>query len=99
MPDLKWSGLHDAVLVAARLDWGSGSAILELRVWGFEQPRIRARGLRRLEVPREHAWGPSASILDAKHEHDAERERLDLQMQSGDLIRIEADEIRLVEGT
>ena len=98
MPDFQSSDFHDAVLVAARLDWDSGTATLELRVWGFVQPRICARGLRRLEVRREHAWGPSVSILEAKHEHDAARERLELQMQSGDLIRIEAEEIRLAEG-
>ena len=90
--DLAWGHLHDAALVGIDVDWDSGEVTVRLRVPHHERARITARAARLLECPREQPWGPSASVNEVRRiAHGAEpTSRLEIEMQSGDMIVIVA---------
>lgn len=69
-------------------DWADGTASVRLQPSGPEVV-IEATGVSRLEVPRRQPWGPSVSVNEAILIDRTVR----LEMQSGDTLVIEADEI------
>lgn len=85
--------LHDATLLSVHLDWETGNAVFTLRT-GLPAPKhlaITAIGTSDLRCPRRAPWGASASINEVRgptaHE---DQEHLELEMQSGDVLRISA---------
>jgi hypothetical protein len=93
--------LHDAIVEEIVIDWSSGT----LRMPGYvfvDGIRSDARrctlewsGLTCVRIDREMPWGPSNSINSAKFEppnHYA------VEMQSGDVIAITAQEFEIVRG-
>jgi hypothetical protein len=97
-PKIGWGDLHDASLVAISLDWGSGEASVRLRL-SSEQARaaeIRVTATTSLRCPRQQPWGPSVSINEARVAPlPGGRVRLELELQSGDVIEIEGDAAEL----
>jgi hypothetical protein len=87
--------VHDAVL--EKVDVSVEARRCELRLRRGEPGRTRLTitidGVRRLELPFEQPWGPSASVLTASLTGENGARQLMLQMQSGDLFLIVADEV------
>ena len=90
--------LHDAVLYYLRSDWRERTC--EIFVAVFIEPGktavscvIRAHGVRAVLMPHHAPWGDSVSINDQRWTPEG---RCIIEMQSGDVIEIEADQVELV---
>lgn len=89
-------GLHDAVLETIRVDWPEGIVELELRAVVPRQDRVvlRASGLVELTCPRHQPWGTGDHVFyvnDVREERAAAgATRLDIELGSGDVIRVVA---------
>lgn len=84
--------LHDATLLAIHISWGNGTCTVELRHGTLGSCALMFSAVSYLALPRKQAWGPSASIDSFSH---ADSGRYEIQMQSGDIIEIEAEEVAL----
>ena len=77
--EFTWDDLHDATLVAMEVGWPEGSVTIH-----------RLRGL---ECPRMEPCGPSESIntvVAPTPLPDGDSRRLEIEMQSGDVIKVDA---------
>ena len=85
--------MHDWTLLGLSIDWTKGTARIEL--WSSGGARVlTAAGLKSAVVPRASPWGPSSSIngyCGPVRTEDG-TSRLVVEMQSGDVIEIVADE-------
>lgn len=92
--DEPWPDLHDATLETLELRWASGELVLRIRTGDPSHPRreIVATSLSHLDCSRQMPWGPSQSINDARGPTPSgpDVSVLELEMQTGDVIRIEA---------
>ncbi len=81
--------LHDAVLTEVRVEWTDREAVLSFR--HADGPRIATMyGCSSIVLPREEPWGPSDSVYAVKEARaDSNGARLELQMQSGDVLVVE----------
>src|SRR3954462_9101064 len=98
MTTASWEHLHDTTLVRLEVTWASGEALLHLNS-SPEDVQIKATGLWRLEVPRHQPWSRSVSINGVKGFPlpDGKHHRLEIEMQSGDTIVLEAENFQLTE--
>ncbi|NHZ42028.1 hypothetical protein [Massilia aquatica] len=87
-------GLHDATLLAIDFAWASGQCVVRIRHTSLADCILLFTEVTRLSVPRTHPWGPSQSIHSASTRVQGQFE---IEMQSGDLIGIEAGAVRLVQ--
>jgi hypothetical protein len=99
-PSLTWESLHDWTLVAIELRWERGEVVVQLRGGPAStgDARIDGTSVRLLEYPRRQKWSPSGSIYEVRgprRTRDGEADRLEIEVQSGDTIVIEAEEFRL----
>lgn len=88
--------MHDAILVAVRLNWGAARVDVYLSRQS-DRVRLTARGVWSLTAPRQEPWGPSVwvdSVSASVHPETGMR-KLDVAMQSGDVIEIIARELDL----
>ncbi len=97
---LAWDRLHDAVLVELRSSWESGDVIIRLRTGLSSAPVASVVGVsaRRVEWSRTQPWGPSASVNAVRGPSptsDREASRLEIELQSGDTLVLEAKELEL----
>ncbi|MGN6111297.1 MAG: hypothetical protein ACTHU0_39740 [Kofleriaceae bacterium] len=94
-----WTELHDATLESLELRWSSGDVVMRVRTSDPTHPRrvVLASAVRRVRCDREMPWGFSASINEVRGPMAAgdDVSVLEIEMQSGDLIRIEAGAFRL----
>jgi hypothetical protein len=82
--------LHDATLEIVSLDWRGGVAEVRLKS-ASAVVVLRASAVTRLSCPRLHPWGPSSSVNEVRSSRIARgRYALEIEMQSGDVILIEA---------
>lgn len=94
--------LHDATLTGLVLHWSEGRVVIGLKLgapWkGFW--RIEASGVSHLLCPRAHPWGPSVSVNEANLRNDSPPGRctLEIEVQSGDTIVLEAEVICIAQG-
>jgi hypothetical protein len=84
--------MHDWTLVSILFEWKSGCVILEFRTDGSNSAKLTAHGVCELHVPRLSDWGPSVSVNEVFGPSDepSGRRELEVEMQSGDRIRIVA---------
>ncbi|HYD41356.1 MAG TPA: hypothetical protein VEB43_11055 [Anaeromyxobacter sp.] len=89
-----WSELHDATLESLEVRWSSGEVLVRLRTGDATRPRqlIVASGVCRLSCDRQMPWGFSVSINEVRGPAASANDTsiLEIEMQSGDLVRIEA---------
>jgi hypothetical protein len=95
-----WEFLHDAVLDRIVVDWEAGTATLSLDSCEDQsrQFAIKAEGLRALLLPRREPWGQGGvtSVNDMRQRPTSDGgTHLDIEMQSGDRIEIEARQINV----
>ncbi len=83
-------GLHDSTLVALHVDWGEGICILTVRHTKLSECTLTFKEVSNLVVSRNQPWGRSRSINTVCENVDGQYE---IEMQSGDLIRIAATEV------
>jgi len=93
-----WDRLHDATLVAVTTEWASGETLVRVRL-SEEAARgaeVRVTGTTLLRCPREQPWGHSVSINEARLlSLQGGRKRLEIEVQSGDVIEIEGSALEL----
>lgn len=86
-----FNGLHDASLLSIELDWAAGVASLRLRrgPGPLGVLCLQCEGVKMLEVPRSHPWGPSVAVNEVTW-LPASRGggELQIEVQSGDVIRV-----------
>ncbi len=89
--------LHDGTLIGLRFDWDQGRAALIVRTASSPNVKIVASGVRSVTIPRREPWGPSASINEVRRPAAGSGDvpRLEVEMQSGDVIVIEASAFHL----
>ena len=87
--------LHDAVLNDLRVEWEAGTA--EIRLVAVDDAAghavvLAAAGVRQVEVERRYPWGPSESVNSTSFEsvEASDEVTLNIEMQSGDRIRVTA---------
>lgn len=89
-----WAELHDATLESMELRWSSGELFLRLRTGDTNHLRrvIVVSALRQLACDRQMPWGSSVSINEVRGPAatDDGASVLEIEMQSGDLIRVVA---------
>lgn len=86
--------LHDATLLELELSWKSGDASLKVRSVSKLITKIGLRSTTLVECPRRFPWGPSVSINQVRGPAPTEDGslRLEIEMQTGDLLILEAAE-------
>jgi hypothetical protein len=82
--------LHDATLETVTFDWPTGVVEVRLRT-ASGYVVLRAVAVERLSCPRLNPWGPSSSVNEVRASANAAGGQVvELEMQSGDLITVEA---------
>ena len=91
---IEWSSLHDATLDAINVNWQSGTAIVNLAVeiGTHRWAKVVAQDVSDMRCPRRRPWGESVSVNEVKQLVPT---TLDIEMQSGDVIHIEAKDFSL----
>ena len=83
--------LHDGTLRTVLLDWGEGCAELERTAPQSSLVRVQATEVTVLRCPRQAPWGWSASVNEVRIASTSDGGmRLEVEVQSGDVIEIEA---------
>ena len=92
--------MHDWTLLSIVYDWKSGQVALQLRRGGSEFVSVAAMGVIDLHVPQRKEWGPSVSVNEVRGPIAEPRGKqvLEIEMQSGDVIRIVASSFNFPEG-
>ncbi len=96
----KWRNLHDATLESLEFCWASGEARIRVRTGDGTSSRyiVMASPVRFISCGRQMPWGRSVSINAVRGPTSTgDACVLEIEMQSGDLIRIEAGAFRLLE--
>ena len=90
----KITDMHDWTLVNVSMIWHLGRVTVELRDLAFSIRTLVAEGVRELRVSRIHEWGPSVSVntVSPLEVLPVGAQRLKVEMQSGDVIEIVADQ-------
>jgi hypothetical protein len=85
--------LHDATLLSVEVTWPAKTVRITFRQGGGKRVLLSVLGLRSRFVPRDEPWGPSVSVGTVRETTGrAGPRRIEIEMQSGDTIRVEADE-------
>ncbi len=84
--------MHEWILVSLFFEWETASltVVFDSHEHGFVS--LIAEGVCELFVPRLNSWGPSVSVNSVEGPFNIAdgRQRLEIEMQSGDTIKIEA---------
>lgn len=92
--------LHDAVLTSMTLRWEDGSTDLVVRPVSRapHDVTLRLTGVTRLMCPRLAPWGFSLHInrVDGPIKLDETRQQLQIEMQSGDMIEIDYEDLAIL---
>ena len=90
----RWATLHDASLESIVFRWLEGDVVITVRTGDPREPRLLlvASAVRRLDCSRQMPWGHSVSINELQRPTPISENTVAvlIEMQSGDLIRIEA---------
>lgn len=84
--------MHDWVLLSVLYEWKTARVTLSLKWRADGLMLLVADGVSNVRIPQLKPWGPSVSINKVRGptEEAAGRHRLEIEMQTGDLIEIEA---------
>ena len=91
--------MHDWTLLSLRIDWESAAVLSVIRGPKGED-EIRASGALEIHIPRALPWGPSVSINAVTGPTVVKNglSALDIEMQSGDTIKIVARSFNMPHG-
>jgi len=86
--------MHDWSLVSMTFDWKRGVAELTFLTSPENLVYLKAEGVAELDVSRRFPWGKSLSVNEVRKSITKEmNHRFVIEMQSGDIISIEATNI------
>lgn len=90
--------MHDWILVSAAFNWEEGEMALHFRDTSSRMREVRVEGLREFFMQRVEPWGPSGSVNGVKGPNKTAQEQMDfeIEMQSGDLIKLVARRIEIL---
>ena len=83
---------HDATLVAVRVNWADGTCSVEVDHGTLGICLLTFSAMSHLALPRKQSWGRSVSINSFSMPSSG---RYEIEVQSGDVIVIEASEMTL----
>lgn len=87
--------MHDWSLLRVQFDWEAGRVTAEF-LDGKGSRTLVAEGVQELQIPRRMEWGPSASVNATSQVRSATGALvLKVEMQSGDVIEINADAFKI----
>lgn len=86
--------LHDATLIAMRLTWEDGTCVADIDHGTLGRCVLTFSAVSHLTLPRKKDWGRSVSINSFSVRTSGQYE---IEMQSGDLIKIEATGVMLAK--
>lgn len=81
-------GFHDATFLGADVRWPERVTVLKFRLHPDREVWLRARDFSSVSIPRSNPWGASESVNRLRWE--AEAGVVEVEMQSGDTIRVVA---------
>lgn len=88
--------MHDWTLTTILYEWESAKATLSFRGPRRQSAVIVAGDVSDLEIPHANQWGPSVSVNEVHGPATVgKRRRLEIEMQSGDVITITAGSFSL----
>ena len=96
---MKKQSMHDWTLSKIDFDWHAARVTVEFRDSTSAKRTLIAEGAREFLIPKAEEWGPSVSFNGVLSETEAGSARgkcLELEMQSGDVIRIVAQTFDLL---
>lgn len=84
--------MHDWSLISIVFDWVSGTANLSFRYGEGHNTVLSATNVAELLIPKREEWGTSVSVNEVQGPHLLANGNyhLSIEMQSGDVIQIEA---------
>ncbi|HEY1503303.1 MAG TPA: hypothetical protein VGF92_03330 [Stellaceae bacterium] len=84
--------MHDWTLLSILFEWKAGRVVLSFSTHKAGVVELIAERVFELHVPQANDWGPSTHVNNVKGplQGAAGRARLEIEMQSGDIIIIEA---------
>lgn len=90
--------MHDWVFLEANFLWHDGSCKLKFKNSSSETKFINFTGVRKLIIPKQEEWGESVCVNKVSGPiQENGFEMLNIEMQSGDQIIIEAVKINMPE--
>jgi hypothetical protein len=94
----KMTQFHDWTLVDVVFEWAQASVAVALN-GPSSRCVLLAEDVSLLEMPREEPWGRSVSVnsLLIDDMSDGDKQSLEIEMQSGDVIRVKAKKITVQE--
>ena len=89
--------MHDWILLSIVVEWMKGNVTITFETCEFNQVILTAEGLIELFIPKHDEWGESVSVNKVHEPVQLENGnyRLELEIQSGDTITLEAKSIHL----
>lgn len=86
--------MHDWTLINIDYNWAGKVCLLSFRDSSSELKEVKAIGVLNVNIPHVEEWGSSSSVNEVSGpEQKGNVQYMDIQMQSGDVIHIEASEI------
>lgn len=90
--------LHDATLLSVHVDWADGLATIELESSPDVVLKLMALGLREFSLTKREEWGPSVSVNGVALEtNDAGELTVRIEMQSGDRVKLVAEQVAVMQ--
>ncbi|ACX90008.1 hypothetical protein EXT68_17085 [Pectobacterium parmentieri] len=89
--------MHDWTLLSLLIDWNKGELVIRLLNSNSEPVVIKANGVKLINIPKGGEWGESVSVnelIELDRNFDG-FERMKIEVQSGDVIEVVAEEILL----
>jgi hypothetical protein len=90
--------MHDWTLLSVLFEWKAGQATLSFRSHAGNRI-LAARSVVDLHVSQFKEWGPSVSVNEVKGPFDMDNglQSIEIEMQSGDIIKIIAASFQMPE--
>lgn len=88
--------MHDWTLIKIVYKWEDGGFCeIFFSDTNSMEKCVEARHVSNLSVPREELWGPSVSVNSVIFRDYSGRQEMLIEMQSGDLVNVVAEEIKM----
>lgn len=87
---------HDATFKSAIIDWADAKLEMNFALCSspVQSVVVKATGLLRFHCPRRIPWGESVSVNEVRTNlENSDFERWEIEMQSGDILEVEANKI------
>lgn len=87
--------MHDWTLVSLLIDWKKSSLVIKLLNNNSMPVDIILKGIKFVSIPKWDEWGESVSVNKFTLTDDSTYKNIEIEMQSGDIIKAIADDISM----